>query len=216
MRSNSILIDVQCIYILYALQNDTTTATSNTFPQEALLIHSYISYHPSGITIEIVGTEASSNGRTCGAHDVCGSVLCDDVIVRLRKVQILTTDGAEETAIAAYLVSDDIDQCRVGILPRHLVSHAKQYDGALLAQKTEVYTTRESDSSSKQKKYHHNFGCCVAAIISSIPPAPPTDSTLATALAHSNTRRALEPTMDHDGDSTILNACTTTSTNAPQ
>jgi hypothetical protein len=62
-----------------------------------------MSYHPSGITIEIVGTEVSSNGRTCGAHDVCGSVLCDDAVVRLRMVQILTTEGAEETAIAAYL-----------------------------------------------------------------------------------------------------------------
>ena len=46
-----------------------------------------MSYHPSGITIEIVGTEVSSNGRACGSHDVCGSVLCDDVVVRLRKVQ---------------------------------------------------------------------------------------------------------------------------------
>ena len=145
---------------------------NNKTPQ--LLIHSFVvlsermSYHPSGITNEIVGTEVSSNGRTCGTHDICGSVLCDDVVVRLRKVQILTTDGAEETAIAVYLVSDGIDQCRVGFLPRHLVSHAKKYDGAL-AQITEVYTP-ESESSSKRKKYHHNRGCCVAAIISSIPP----------------------------------------------
>ena len=127
-----------------------------------------MSYHdPSGITIEIVGTEVSSNGRACGTHNVCGSVVCDDVVVRLREVQILNTDGAEETAIAAYLVSDGIDQCRVGFLLRHLVvSHTKKYDGAL-AQMTEVYT-RESESSSKRKKYHHNRGCCVAAIISSI------------------------------------------------
>ncbi len=88
-----------------------------------LLIHSYnvlssMSYHPSGITIEIVGTEASRNGRTCDAHEVCGSVLSDDIAVRLRKVQILNTKGAEETTIAAYLVSDGIDQCRVGFLPR--------------------------------------------------------------------------------------------------
>jgi hypothetical protein len=77
--------------------------------------------------------------------------LCDDVVVRLRKVQTLNTDGAEETSIAAYLVSDGIDQCRVGFLPRHLVSHAKKYDGAL-AQITEVYS-RESESASKRKKF---------------------------------------------------------------
>jgi hypothetical protein len=149
-----------------------------------------MSYHPSGITsIKIVGTEVSSNGRACGTHNVCGSDLCDAVVVRLRKVQILNTDGAEETAIAAYLVSDGIDQCRVGFLPRHLVSHAKKYDGAL-AQITELYT-RESKSSSKRKKYHHNRGCCVAAIISSIPLQA--DSTTP---APSKGRQALEPTMD--------------------
>ena len=49
-----------------------------------------MSFHPTGVTIEIVGTEASSNGRSCEAHEVCGrSVLFDDVVVRLRKVQIL-------------------------------------------------------------------------------------------------------------------------------
>ena len=149
-----------------------------------------MSYHPSGITIEIVGTEVSSNGRACGSHDVCGSVLCDDVVVRLRKVQTLNTDGAEETSIAAYLVSDGIDQCRVGFLPRHLVSHAKKYDGAL-AQITEVYS-RESESASKRKKFHHNRGCCVATIISSIP--PPAGS--ATPAPPKGRQALLEPTMD--------------------
>ncbi|KAI2509921.1 hypothetical protein MHU86_4486 [Fragilaria crotonensis] len=129
-----------------------------------------MSYHPSGITIEIVGTEASGNGRTCDAHDVCGNILSDDVVVRLRKVQILSDRGVEETAIAAYLVSDGIDQCRVGFLQRHLVPHAKNYDG-VLAQITEVYGS-DSESPSKRKRYHHNRGCCLAAIISYIPPTP--------------------------------------------
>ncbi len=77
------------------------------------LIHSFfvlssrIFDHASGITIEIVGSEVSSNGRACGTHTtVCGSVLCDDVVLRLRKAQVLNTSGAEETTIAAYLVSD--------------------------------------------------------------------------------------------------------------
>ena len=109
-----------------------------------------MSYHPSGITIEIVlGTEASGNGRTCDAHDVCGSTLSDDVVVRLRKVQILNDSGAEETAIAVYLVSDCIDQCQVGFLQQHLLPHAKKYGGTL-AHITEVYAS-DSKSPSKQK-----------------------------------------------------------------
>lgn len=121
-------------------------------------------HHPTGITVEIVGIEASTNGRSCDQHDVCGSVLDDDVVVRLRKVQILNSNGHEETAIAAYLVSDGIDQCRVGFLQRHFVAHAKSFDG-VLAQVTEVYSIT-SDSPIKRKKCRHNMGCCLAAVIS--------------------------------------------------
>ena len=107
-------------------------------------------HHPTGITVEIVGIEASNNGRSCDQHDVvCGSVLDNDVVVRLRKVQILNNQGREETAIAAYLVSDGIDQCRVGFLQRHLVAHAKSFDG-VLAQVTQVYSVT-SESPSKRK-----------------------------------------------------------------
>ena len=73
----------------------------------------------------------------------------DDVVVRLRKVQILDSQGREETAIAAYLVSDEINQCRVGFLQRHLVAHAKSFDG-VLAQVTQVYSVT-SESPSKRK-----------------------------------------------------------------
>ena len=80
--------------------------------------------HPSGISVEIVGIEASSNGRSCEEHDVCGSILAEDVVVRLRKVQIVNAKGIEETAIAANWVSDGIDRCRVGFLQRHLIKHS--------------------------------------------------------------------------------------------
>lgn len=125
-------------------------------------------HHPIGITVEIVGIQANSNGRSCDQHDVCGSALDDDVVVRLRKVQILNSEGREESAIAAYLVSDGIDQCRVGFLQRHLVRHAKSFDG-VLAQVTEVYSVT-SESPTKRKKCLHNMGCCLAAVISAMPP----------------------------------------------
>lgn len=129
-------------------------------------------FHPSGKTIEIVvGTEVSTNGRSCEAHEVCGrSVLFDDVVVRLRKVQILNEQQIEETAIAAYLVSDGIDQCCVGFLQRHMCKYVHhQYDG-VLAQVTEVVCRADSESPMKREKYDRNAGgCCLAVIISSIP-----------------------------------------------
>ena len=60
--------------------------------------------HPSGITVEIVGIESSTNGRSCEEHDICGSILTEDIVVRLRKVQIVNGKGVEETAIAANWV----------------------------------------------------------------------------------------------------------------
>jgi hypothetical protein len=97
-----------------------------------------MSFHPTGITVEIVGTESNTQGRSCEEHDICGSVMAEDVVVRLRKVQVVI-DGKEESAIAAYHVSDGIDRCRVGFLQRHLLKHWKQYDG-VLAQVIDVYS----------------------------------------------------------------------------
>ena len=42
-------------------------------------------------------------------------------------------DGVEETAISCYwVVTDGIDRCRVGFLKRHMVKHARRFDGALV------------------------------------------------------------------------------------
>ena len=72
----------------------------------------------------------------CEEHKICGKVLKEDVAVRLRKIQLMV-EGKEETAIVAIWVTDGIDRCRVGFLPRHMVRHAARYDGAL-AQVTRV------------------------------------------------------------------------------
>jgi hypothetical protein len=72
--------------------------------------------HPPGIVVEIVGTEAGDQCRTCEEHTVnCGIVLEEDVVVHLWKVQVVV-DGREEMAIAAVWVTDRIDRCRVGFL----------------------------------------------------------------------------------------------------
>ena len=126
-----------------------------------------MAYHPSGITVDIVGTEASDRGRNCEEHSCCGNILELDVVVRLRAVQIVV-DGVEEEAIAAYWVSDGIDRCRVGFLPRHLIKHKKKYNGKL-AQIVDMY--KDSDSPTKRKKHHHNRGCCLAALIDSMHPS---------------------------------------------
>ena len=50
----------------------------------------------------------------------------------------------EQSAIAAFWVSDGIDCCHIGYLPKVYVKNWKQYDGALV-QVVEVYSG-DSDS----------------------------------------------------------------------
>ena len=125
-------------------------------------------HHPSGVVVEIVGTERGDQGRSCEEHLNCGEVMAEDVIVRLRKVQVLV-DGCEETAIACYWVTDGVDRCRVGFLMRHMVKHAARYDGAL-AQVTRVFSDDEKECSREERRmFHAKRGFCYATIISCLP-----------------------------------------------
>jgi hypothetical protein len=74
-------------------------------------------------------------------------------------VQILNSNGHEETATAAYLVSDGFDQSRVTFLQRHFVAHAKSSDG-VLAQITEVFSiTSDSPTSKKMSPQSGMLSC---------------------------------------------------------
>ena len=74
--------------------------------------------HPSGVVVDVVGTNKGDRGCSCEEHpDGCGAaVLVSDVIVRVRKEQILVEAGflgqgrmREETALTVNWVSDGID-----------------------------------------------------------------------------------------------------------
>jgi hypothetical protein len=123
--------------------------------------------HPGGIIVEIVGTTMSCQGRHCEEHEVCGVVLKEDVVVRLRKMQLMV-EGKEETVIAVIWVTDGVDRCRVGFLPRHFVYRAARYDGAL-AQITRVLSDDAATSDSAERRmFHKNKGFCLATIISTL------------------------------------------------
>lgn len=128
--------------------------------------------HPTGISVEIVGLEEGSTGRSCERHGVCGCVVEHNTVVRFRRLQVLDEEeeDIEETAIAAFWVSDGIDSCRVGYLPRHCIKHWRQYEGKL-AQVIEMY--KDSESPTKRRKHHRNLGCCLAVLIDAVPPPPP-------------------------------------------
>jgi hypothetical protein len=122
-------------------------------------------FHLTGVVVEIVGTEVGDRGHSCEEHpNNCGKVLAKDVVVRLWKVQI-QVEGQEETAIAAYWVTDGVDCCHVGFLPRHMVKQAGCYNG-VLAQVTRVFNADLTCCDTAEcRTFHQKQGCCRAAII---------------------------------------------------
>jgi hypothetical protein len=89
---------------------------------------------------------------------VCGVVVEEDTLLRLRKEQILV-DGQEETAIACFWVTDGIDCCPVGFFKRHMMKHAWRFDRALV-QVTKVFSTDPCHCDLAERKiHHHNHGC---------------------------------------------------------
>ena len=121
-------------------------------------------HHPSGVVVEIVGTELGNQGRSCEEHLNCGEVMAEDVVVRLRKVQTLV-EGKEEMAIAAVWVNDSIDRCCVGFLPWHMVKHVARYGGAL-AQCVRVFLGDANVCDTAEcSAFHRSHGFCLAAII---------------------------------------------------
>jgi hypothetical protein len=122
--------------------------------------------HPQGVVVNIVGIEEGSRGHSCEHHAICGNNLILDCVIRLRKVQIVADDGHEETAVAAYWVSDGVDLCRVGFLPRQFIKHADKFDGKL-AQITKFLAMSESPSCCRLS--HRYRGMCRAAIITGGP-----------------------------------------------
>ena len=117
--------------------------------------------HPSGVTVEIVGIARGDRGRSCEEYDVCGAVLQEDCVVWIWHVQIIGATGNEESALAAYWISNGIDCCSVGFLPRHLLKQWEENDGSI-AQVVDIY--KGSDSPAKKRKNVRNSGYCEAVL----------------------------------------------------
>ena len=92
---------------------------------------------PMAMTLEIVGTAKEDHGRSCEEHDCCGrEVLQEDVVVRLRREQILVPNKVskgyhEEAAYTVNWVTEGVDRCRVGFLGRAYVAQGALFDGVL-------------------------------------------------------------------------------------
>ena len=128
------------------------------------------SYHPDGLTVVIVGIIASDRGRKCDDHTFCGEIVNLDVVVCFCREMIHIaggTDGEpgeEEPAIVVFWVTNGIDVCRIGFLPRHMNHHVARYNG-VLGQISATFSAGHHNHAVREK-WHRNMGFCRAAVIS--------------------------------------------------
>jgi hypothetical protein len=85
--------------------------------------------------------------------------------VRLRSIQIINNEGQEETAVAAYWVTDGIDRCQVGFLPTQCVKDNVKFEGEI-AQVLEFCS--KSRKVVDRRRSDRKHGLCYATIISGI------------------------------------------------
>ncbi len=118
-----------------------------------------------GRVVGIVGIAVGDRGpRSCEEHVAfCGVVLGPDVLSCLVKEEIII-DGKIETVVSAYWVTDSVERCRVGFLPRFLGAKNADKVNGLPAQVTEVFDTHHPSKAIREKVYR-NFGFCHATIL---------------------------------------------------
>ena len=88
--------------------------------------------------------------------------------MRFREVQIIVK-GKEETALAVYWVTDGVDHCRAGFLPRAMVKYKEAYDGQL-AQVVEFLS--ESNICEIHARNHCDKGFCQAMLVEVVKTPP--------------------------------------------
>jgi hypothetical protein len=146
--------------------------------------------HPSGLVIDIFGIAAGDWGRCCEDHMVCcGELLEEDFVVRLCMERVLVPNFLagkgekwEETTITVNWVTDGVDRCRVGFLPRAYALEGAIYNG-VLCQVTEVFT-KGDPSRAICEKWYKNKGFARATVISVLNERiPPTGSVDTAAVA---------------------------------
>jgi hypothetical protein len=120
--------------------------------------------------LEIAGTSKADRGRRCEEHSCCGKeILVEDVVVRLRREQILVPNRLgrgyrEETAYTVNWVTDGQDRCRVGFLPSAYDAQGGLFDG-VLCQVVSIGNAFDDDHN-ERAKVKHACGYARAQVIS--------------------------------------------------
>jgi hypothetical protein len=112
--------------------------------------------------VQIVGLGKGTNGRTCRDHrDFCGVQVKKGDTLYLKPVIIINQEGKNEYAIAAYILKDGLEACRVGFIAREFHFFKERYENKLVQ-------VQELQSQSNNKEYRrrsHLFGEVAIAVL---------------------------------------------------
>lgn len=118
--------------------------------------------------LEIVGLLVNSNGRSCCAHETCGTVVNEGDVLRLKKCIVTTSPNSVKEAIRCVRIVHGVESCIVAYVPRSLMNHPaviRNINGYV--QVIELYST--STNSMKRWKSHQNRGIGGCIFLESIP-----------------------------------------------
>lgn len=115
------------------------------------------------VDLEIVGLEASSNGRSCTIHKACGASVEVGDVLRLVRCTV-TVNGTTEEALKCVKVVDSVDTCTVAFVPRVQATLPKVEEHVnKFVQVVEVYANSESNY--KRSKGATNKGMAAVAFL---------------------------------------------------
>ena len=119
---------------------------------------------PAGETVEILGLEASSNGRSSDEHEVNGEVAVVGSFVEFKRTKV-TVGEMDEWSIGVHWLDGEGEPLLVGFLGRFLSKRWKRYEGRV-AEIREM--CKDSHSSSLRAKSHRCCGVASAEIVAAI------------------------------------------------
>lgn len=118
--------------------------------------------------VEIVGLNASSNGRSCCQHAICGVSLQVGDVVKLVDTMVESGGSELEPALKVVIIRDGAATCTVGFIPRALAALPKvQRKKAGFLQVVELY--KNSQNLWKKQLDAQYKGMAGAVFLDSIP-----------------------------------------------
>lgn len=109
--------------------------------------------------MEILGLKENNNGRKCHMHSTCGEQVVPGCMLLLKPTIIQNTSNQAEYAIAASIMVEGVEKCRVGFVGREFHIFRSRYEHKLVEV---VEVLEKSSNTAHRRRSHANRGIATA------------------------------------------------------